>query len=136
MNTDLLEKLAKLADELDNNGSTKLADDVGALMKEIVEELDLRSKNEEADMEANLTICPKCDGEGGTADEPFCSSCRGAGFITLGSVDKSLIKLSFIKKLKGKWCVVSKKGKSLGCYGSRKAALKRLRQVEFFKHNK
>ena len=30
--------------------------------------------------------------------------------------------------------VVSKKGKNLGKYKSRKAALKRLRQVEYFKH--
>lgn len=41
-----------------------------------------------------------------------------------------------IRKSKGKFKVVSKKGKSLGLYRSKKAALKRLRQIEFFKHRK
>lgn len=51
-------------------------------------------------------------------------------------IDDALNKTAYIKKRNGKWCVISKKGKSLGCYPSRKAALKRLRQIEFFKHNK
>lgn len=41
-----------------------------------------------------------------------------------------------IRKTKGGYKVVSKKGKSLGKYKSKKGALKRLRQVEFFKHKK
>jgi hypothetical protein len=42
-----------------------------------------------------------------------------------------------IKKVSGGYQVVSKKGKNLGGpYKSRKEAEKRLRQVEFFKHNK
>jgi hypothetical protein len=41
-----------------------------------------------------------------------------------------------IRKIKGGYKVVSKKGKSLGKYRSRKAALKRLRQVEYFKKKK
>jgi len=40
-----------------------------------------------------------------------------------------------IKKKKGKgYCVVSHKGKNLGCSKSKKGAVKRLRQVEYFKH--
>lgn len=38
-----------------------------------------------------------------------------------------------IVKEDGKWCVKSKKGKSLGCYDTKKKALERLRQVEHFK---
>jgi len=38
-----------------------------------------------------------------------------------------------IEKRGAQYCVVSKSGKSLGCYPTREAALKRLRQVEFFK---
>jgi len=41
-----------------------------------------------------------------------------------------------IRKVKGGFKVVSKSGKNLGKYKSRKAAEKRLRQVEFFKHKK
>ncbi len=42
-----------------------------------------------------------------------------------------------IKKVKGGYKVLSKKGKNLGGpYKSKEEAQKRLRQVEFFKHNK
>jgi hypothetical protein len=42
-----------------------------------------------------------------------------------------------IVKQKGKWCVVSEKtGRSFGCYGTKKEAEHRLKQVEFFKHLK
>ena len=42
-----------------------------------------------------------------------------------------------IKKVKGGYKVTSRKGKNLGGpYKTRVAALKRLRQVEFFKHRK
>jgi hypothetical protein len=41
-----------------------------------------------------------------------------------------------IRKIKGGYKVVSRKGKSLGKYRTKKAAKKRLRQVEFFKHKK
>jgi hypothetical protein len=45
------------------------------------------------------------------------------------------VKLGFIRKLpNGKYRVVSRKGKNLGTYPSRSGAVKRLRQVEFFKH--
>ena len=37
---------------------------------------------------------------------------------------------------KGKWVVKSKKGKVLGSYATKAEALKRLRQVEYFKHHK
>jgi hypothetical protein len=39
-----------------------------------------------------------------------------------------------IEKRGSEFCVVSKEGKSLGCYPTREAALKRLRQVEFHKN--
>lgn len=38
-----------------------------------------------------------------------------------------------IVKEGGKWCVKSKKGKSLGCYDTEKEAQERLGQVEHFK---
>ena len=40
-----------------------------------------------------------------------------------------------VKKVGSKYRVVSKKGRNLGTYDSKKEAQKRLRQVEFFKHN-
>lgn len=39
-----------------------------------------------------------------------------------------------IKMRGSKHCVVSKSGKNLGCSPSHKGAVKRLREVEFFKH--
>lgn len=51
--------------------------------------------------------------------------------------DKLISKISFIKKTpNGKWVVVSRKGKILGTYKTKTEALKRLRQIEFFKHKK
>lgn len=48
-----------------------------------------------------------------------------------------LEKLSYIKNIgHGKWRVYSKKGKTLGTYNTKEEALKRLRQIEFFKHKK
>ncbi len=40
-----------------------------------------------------------------------------------------------IKKKGNQYCVVSKKGKNLGCKGSKRATVKRLGQVEYFKRN-
>ncbi len=41
-----------------------------------------------------------------------------------------------IVKKKSKWCVVSESsGRNLGCYDTKKEALKRLRQVEYFKNH-
>lgn len=46
-------------------------------------------------------------------------------------------KFAFIRKTpKGKWEVVSKKGKPLGEFDTKTKAVKRLRQIEFFKHKK
>lgn len=39
-----------------------------------------------------------------------------------------------IRKVNNKYKVVSKTGKNLGTYRTKKEALKRLRQVEYFKH--
>lgn len=48
---------------------------------------------------------------------------------------QGLVKVARIRQLPdGKYRVLSQKGKDLGTYKSRKAAEKRLRQVEFFKH--
>lgn len=41
-----------------------------------------------------------------------------------------------IRKKGNKYQVVSKTGKNLGTYRNKKEALKRLRQVEYFKHLK
>jgi hypothetical protein len=41
-----------------------------------------------------------------------------------------------IRKVGNQYCVFSKTGKRLGCFPSREQALKRLRQIEFFKHQK
>ncbi len=41
-----------------------------------------------------------------------------------------------IRKVGSQFCIFSKKGKRLSCHSTREAATKRLRQIEFFKHNK
>ncbi len=38
-----------------------------------------------------------------------------------------------VRKVGSQWCVFSKSGKNLGCFATRQEALKRLRQIEFFK---
>jgi hypothetical protein len=82
--------------------------------------------------------CPSC-GAGGQKiqlkphyDPDSCPGCRAD--------DKagrhSRIALHFIRKERtGGWSVRSHKGKSLGKYRSKKKAVKRLRQVEYFKHH-
>jgi hypothetical protein len=50
---------------------------------------------------------------------------------------KYINKFSFIRKLpNNKYRVMSEKGKNLGTYDSEKDAKKRLKQIEFFKHDK
>lgn len=45
--------------------------------------------------------------------------------------------IAIIRKRGNKWCVLSEDGtKNLGCYDSKEAAQKRLRQIEYFKHVK
>lgn len=39
-----------------------------------------------------------------------------------------------IRKVKGGYRLVSKKGKNLGTYATREGAVKRERQVQYFKH--
>lgn len=41
-----------------------------------------------------------------------------------------------IRKVKAGYRVVAKSGRSMGTYPTRQQALKRLRQIEFFKHQK
>lgn len=44
--------------------------------------------------------------------------------------------LAYIRKVGSEYCVFSKSGKRMGCYKSRPAAEKRLKQIEMFKHMK
>lgn len=41
----------------------------------------------------------------------------------------------YIEKINSEWCVFSKSGKKLGCYKTKNGAVKRLRQIEYFKNN-
>jgi hypothetical protein len=43
---------------------------------------------------------------------------------------------AYIKKVGKEWCVFSEKGRRLGCYSTRPAAQRRLRDIEMFKHMK
>lgn len=43
---------------------------------------------------------------------------------------------AYIRKVGKQWCVFSEEGRRLGCYSSRPAAEKRLKQIEMFKHMK
>jgi DnaJ-class molecular chaperone len=130
MKTGLLKKLADLADELDNYGSVKLAEDVDRLLKELVKEVGTHADKEETALE----ICPMCAGDGGTDNEAFCPVCRGEGFVSQAKANVAIVKNAFIKKRDGEWCVVSKKNKVLGCHSTREKALRQLRAVEFNKN--
>jgi len=46
---------------------------------------------------------------------------------------ESLVKVSYIRKRKGKWVILSEKGKVLGSYKTKPEAVKRLKQIEWFK---
>jgi hypothetical protein len=48
--------------------------------------------------------------------------------------ENNFVKISYIRKVKSKWVVFSRKGKRLGEYDTKAQAAKRLRQIEFFKH--
>ena len=123
----LLEKLATLADELDQSGHEPEANELDELIKEVAR------RAEEENIVENLDICPACNGERITDEGGPCEVCKWTGLVMK---DASLDKTAFIRKRKGKWCVVSKKNKSLGCYSTRAEAVKRLKAVEYFKHNK
>lgn len=55
--------------------------------------------------------------------------------IIFDSINK-LKKISFIRKVPGGWAIFSEKGKHLGKYKTKQQAVKRLRQIEWFKHHK
>lgn len=59
-------------------------------------------------------------------------------FENLCNTDGSgLYKIAIIRKMpKGYWGIYSRKGKLLGKYKTKQEAVKRLRQIEFFKHKK
>lgn len=117
----LIKKLAELSDQLDASGGIKLADKID----ELIQEVSRRSKEEDN----YLTICPECDGDGFTDETPFCPLCKGEGFVK-----EAGIKLSFVRRRGNKWVVLSHKGKTLGTYNTKEEANKRLREIEFFKH--
>lgn len=48
----------------------------------------------------------------------------------------NLILQETIKKRKNKYCLISGKGRNLGCYRNRSGAKKREKQVQYFKHVK
>jgi hypothetical protein len=49
----------------------------------------------------------------------------------------ALFKISFIRRTPGgQWRILSEKGKILGTYPTKAQAVKRLRQIEYFKHKK
>lgn len=43
---------------------------------------------------------------------------------------------SVVQRIGDEWCVLSEKGKRLGCFKTRKEAQDRLREIEYFKHKK
>jgi predicted Zn-ribbon and HTH transcriptional regulator len=43
---------------------------------------------------------------------------------------------SVVQRIGDEWCVLSEKGKRLGCFKTRKEAQDRLREIEYFKHQK
>jgi len=45
-------------------------------------------------------------------------------------------KIAKIRRKGNQWCVYSLEGKNLGCYDAKREAVKRLRQIEYFKHHK
>jgi hypothetical protein len=64
-------------------------------------------------------------------------NCIDPGIEFIEKYNCNLRRLKMIKKVKGGYKVTSEKGKNLGGpYKTREEAAKRLRQVEFFKHNK
>lgn len=46
-----------------------------------------------------------------------------------------LTRFAYVRKQDGKWCVISEKGKRLGCFPSKEKAVRRLRQIEYFKRH-
>lgn len=58
-------------------------------------------------------------------------------FVSSTDLDLSDFNLredAVVKRVGSQWCVFSKKGKRLGCYSSRKQAVKRLQQIEYHKN--
>lgn len=76
----LLEKLSELADQLDGINSIKTANELDELIQEVAR----RQKQEEIGMPVD---CPACDGQGFTAETPFCPTCKGEGKVFLDIVE-------------------------------------------------
>jgi hypothetical protein len=61
---------------------------------------------------------------------------------TVSALDGTLVVddliIAYVKKTpnKNEWCIYSKSGKKMGCYKTKDEAVERLRQIEYFKHNK
>lgn len=68
---DLLNKLAGLADQLDQIEAPEVADEVDLLLQEVAERAAADEKLE--------GICETCGGSGAGIDAPWCEDCRGSG---------------------------------------------------------
>lgn len=104
--TDLLEKLAALADQLDLVEEPEMADEVDLLMKSIKDEVGRRSEKEEG----LAGICPSCGGSGAGIDEPWCEDCNGTGKGTLivEAFSKLALKPPYVRRRGNKWVVLDK----------------------------
>lgn len=146
----ILKKLANLADELDLIDANDMADEVDSLMSGLPHSVKEPSLMKEVARRAkeqgkHVGICEDCGGSGAGVDAPWCETCGGTGkgtyvpsSLEFDDVDviASIDKKSYVRHEGGKWNVYSRKGKRLGSYKTKGEADKRLRQIEFFKHNK
>ena len=73
--------------------------------------------------------------EDGDADDKVKTTLGPKGRDIRADEEAELVKTAFIRRRGNKWCVISKKNKSLGCYTTKAQALRRLRQVEYFKRH-
>lgn len=111
-----------------------------------------RIKKDSADEELVASTKAEQDAQGGGADIPVTESdgidefwpavARVAGSYAAGKLSDKLLDEDdecegleeTIKKINGKWCLLSKKSnKNLGCYDDRSGAENRERQVSYFK---
>jgi hypothetical protein len=126
---DLLEKLAGLADQLDQLEAPEIADEVDLLMKNIKDEVAQRVSQEE-----KLTgICSTCGGSGAGIDEPWCEDCNGTGsgdFIVESSLHKIALKPPYVRRRGNKFVVLDKHtGKVLSEHDTKEKANASLRAM-------
>lgn len=102
--TDLFEKLAVLADELDKIAALEVADEVDALMQDLKSEVSRRAEEEDT----HMSVCPECDGSGTGIDSPWCSMCKGEGFVKGAALNKIALKPPYVRRRGNKWVVLDK----------------------------